>query len=580
MSLFLEKPIANRCVACFLAIVLSPICGFAQSSSQLSDWKGELADVPADGLFQHVANANGSNRGTLSPPPIPPSFEILAVADEEEHASDKDESLWSAAHFPEEREPLAYKIIESIPTLITKPEESVAKFFGLITHAEHDEPETELHEYPIGIQPLPERPPLIVELNEKFLAPGWLKQGIEIPTGAIWRPAFWVFGEYRTATQYFDNGSAEPIGEWANRLDLFGQLNLSGTERVVVGMRPLDRELASSRQFATWDFRNGDTINGFNADIQTLFFEGDFGEIFPYLDPYDTHWLDIGFSVGRMPLLAQQGLLMNESRLDAVTMTRNTVYGLGDLNLRMTGVYSWGYITRNSSTNPIQNTADSSSSMVALLTESDFRVRTVNADVVYVNSDDARFQDMLAFGLSSIRRWHGFENTYNTSLHVLGSIPTRDTTDYAQQGELLFSQTSWTPHHTEDLVWLNSFWAIDQFTSPTRDPLAGSPLAFTGILFGAAGVGRYGAPLGERTNNIAGASVAYQMFYDQTRQQIIWETGGFKETSGPARGALATGLRYQRAIGQHHILVLEGFVSKNEARNWGQGGRAEIRVKF
>ena len=73
-------------------------------------------------------------------------------------------------------------------------------------------------------------------------------------------------------------------------------------------MRPVDEELPDRRRFSSLDFRDG-SINGFNAEVQTLFFEGDFGEVFPHLDPLDVLRLDYGFSVGRMPLLAQQGLL-------------------------------------------------------------------------------------------------------------------------------------------------------------------------------------------------------------------------------------------------------------------------------
>ena len=64
-----------------------------------------------------------------------------------------------------------------------------------------------------------------------------------------------------------------------------------------------------------------------NIVPETLFFEGDFGEIFPGLDPYDTKLLDYGFSVGRQPVLIQDGLLINANRLDAVTVTRNTLNG-------------------------------------------------------------------------------------------------------------------------------------------------------------------------------------------------------------------------------------------------------------
>jgi hypothetical protein len=485
-------------------------------------------------------------------------------------------------HFPEDPPPPDQQFVERFPTALTWPNEPLGNFFAKILHSERYELHTELDDEPLGIQYIPDRPPLIVEWNERFLGPGELAPGTRIPTGAIWRPAFWVFGEYRTAVQHFDNGAAAPVSEWANRLDLFGQLNLSGTERILYGVRPFDKENApgTARRFAGYDFNTGGTEGG-NWDTQTAFFEGDIGEILPFLDPYDYKLLDYGFSVGRMPLLAQQGLLINEDRIDAVTLTRNTLNGWGNLNLRMTGVYAWDQVTRNSPLPGNPNERDNNSHMVALLTESDFFKRTVNVDFVYVDGD-AVHGDLFAFGVSAIRRHYWHHNTYNTSLHVLGSFPINGETPYNQQGELLFAQVSWTPHHYLDLIYLNAFLSIDQFTSPARGPLMGSPLGQTGILFAGAGVGRYGAPIVAQTNNLAGASLGYQWFFDGTRKQLIWEIGGVGETDGgPNRAAAATGLRYQEAVGQHFIVVLEGFVAKRESLPQpGVGGRAELRVKF
>jgi hypothetical protein len=48
-----------------------------------------------------------------------------------------------------------------------------------------------------------------------------------------------LFGTYRTAIQTFEDGT-ERYSEWANRLDMFANLQLSGTERVLIGMRPFD----------------------------------------------------------------------------------------------------------------------------------------------------------------------------------------------------------------------------------------------------------------------------------------------------------------------------------------------------
>ena len=490
------------------------------------------------------------------------------------------EKEWTAIQFPEEKAPFCWELAEALPTALTWPNKPLGHLFESLLFTEHDKLKTDLDEEPIGLQPIPSRPPLILELNEKFLDSGFLSQGVELPTGAVWRPSLWVFGQFRTALQYFDNrGPTTPVAESASRLDLFGQVNLSSTERLLIGLRPLDEELATRREFTSYDFNLDRTLDGWNADFQTLFFEGDFGEIFPWLDPYDSKLLDLGFSVGRMPLLAQQGLLINEDMIDAVTVTRNTLNGHGNLNLRMTGVYAWNRLNRNSPTTE-PNTLDPGSKMVALLTESDFACSTVNLDVAYAYGDPA-FGDLIAFGVSDIRRIHGYHNTYNTSLHVLASFPTDGTTPFAGQGELLFAQTSWTPHHTEDLTYVNAFLAIDQFTSPTRGPLMGGPLGQTGIVFAAPGVGRAGAPVPVRTNNTAGASLGYQFFFDHTRRQLILELGGQKEIEGSQnQGAIATVVRYQQALGQHFIWVCDGFVGKREGVGVSQGVRGEILVKF
>ena len=189
--------------------------------------------------------------------------------------------------------------------------------------------------------------------------------------------------------------------------------------------------------------------------------------------------------------------------------------------------------------------------------------------------------DLISVGVSSIRRHYFHHNSYNTSLHVLASFPTNDSTAYAQQGELIFAQTSWTPHHYHDLIYLNGFLAIDQFTSPARGPATASPLGLTGVAFAPVGLGRFGPPMGVRANDMAGGAIGYQWFFCDTRKQLIWEVGGAKETTGPTNnGSITTLLRYQAAHGQHKIFVADTFVGKQEARNVAVGGRLELRVKF
>ncbi|MEQ8851946.1 hypothetical protein [Gimesia sp.] len=206
--------------------------------------------------------------------------------------------------------------------------------------------------------------------------------------------------------------------------------------------------------------------------------------------------------------------------------------------------------------------------------------QTINADVATVHSSNQQFGSNTAFGISSIQRLHGYHNTYNTSFHVQASFPHEGATTASGQGELLFSQISLTPHHSNDLVYFNAFLAIDQFTSPARGTLAGGPLGQVGILYAASGLGQYGAALSNQATNAAGGSLGYQLFYDKTRQQLIFEIGGRKNTEGPNNGAIAGGIRYQKAIGQHWIMLLDSFVSKQESRGVGSGARVEFLAKF
>ena len=93
---------------------------------------------------------------------------------------------------------------------------------------------------PLQTEQSPNRPKPIVELGNPFLAQGLIGPGFTLPTGATWQPALLVFGSYRSVMQAFDTEGGN-VSEWSNRLDLFANLTLAGTERVLLGLRPLDR---------------------------------------------------------------------------------------------------------------------------------------------------------------------------------------------------------------------------------------------------------------------------------------------------------------------------------------------------
>ncbi|MFB3104536.1 MAG: hypothetical protein ACE1ZA_06360, partial [Pseudomonadales bacterium] len=363
------------------------------------------------------------------------------------------------------------------------------------------------------------------------------------------------------------------------RLDLFAFVNLTGTEHLVVAYRPFDEEtgrpLLGGREFTSYDLRTGNSLDGMNTNLQSLYFEGDFGELFPNLDPYDFSFNDWRFSVGRQPMSFQRGIMMNEDMIDAVSLTRNTTNGKGNLNMRSTFFWAWNNVTRISPTN-----ANSDAKIYGLITESDFAFNTLNVDVAYLE-DDAVMGDMWSLGISSTQRFVGFENTYNTRFHAISSYAPDGENGGAGTGTILFSQMSWTPHHTFDLIYANAFWTIDQYTSLSRAPLTGGPLGDTGLLFASAALGRFGPAVTNTTQREAGGAIGYQMFYDDRRKQVIAEFGGKKSTNGVDDGVLGLFLRSQNAVGQHIILIYDFLIAVRENRDGAStGARWEILYTF
>ena len=190
-------------------------------------------------------------------------------------------------------------------------------------------------------------------------------------------------------------------------------------------------------------------------------------------------------------------------------------------------------------------------------------------------------------GLGSTRRL----GRYNNTLRVLASFPVGDETLANRQGVLIHNQLSWSPHHSINHIYINGFVGINEFRSAARAPSAGGPLGRTGILFAAVGLGSYGAALGNMADYAVGGSVGYQMFFANTRKQLIIEAGGrytYDEDTMTARDAVALAARYQMAVGRRGVIVIDAFGAFDfddadlgpDSSDLNFGGRLEVLVKL
>jgi hypothetical protein len=432
--------------------------------------------------------------------------------------------------------------------------------------------ESALSDEPIPLKTpdeVPGRNPPLIEIGPDFLGTGDIPNGIELPTGAVWTPSLWVFGDFRTALNYVEAGDGgSNVQEWVNRLDIFANLRLTGTERFLIGFRPFDEDNEFSGYVWEPASRDGFT-NGLNFEPTVFFFEGEFGEIFPELDPDDTGIYDVGFSIGRQSITFQDGMMFND-RIDAVALTRDTVISPGIVDTRITALYGWGEVNRN------DNREDSNAMVFGLFTESDTRWSTIELDGAYVLSSSEEDGDGLYLGAGATQRI-GY---VNTTFRGNASFALDDESAAVSSGALLFGQASITPFGTDDLAYLDGFWAIDNYASAARDDDAGGPLGQVGLLFAAVGLGNYGAPLGNRADDAVGGAVGYQAFFNDYRTQVVLEVGGRKGTSDSNTDAAAFGARFQQALGDRLIFRLDGYVRWQDQLDEGAGMRAELQVRF
>jgi hypothetical protein len=415
---------------------------------------------------------------------------------------------------------------------------------------------------------VPERPPLLLELGDPFLHQGNLDPGIELDTGWVVQPRLWVFGTLRTAVQSYDNGVAPGTTEWANRFDLYANLQLSGTEKLIIGFRPLDRNKFTEFSRYGWSSENefSDETNG---RIRTLFFEGDLGSIFSKLDPPGMTPLDYGFSVGRQQLNFQDGIMINDI-VDSVGVVRNNLHLPGVSNLRVTSIYGWGELDTSR--------PDPRAQIVGLFLAADTSKVRWDIDGAWVKDSGQGNDGSFHYGVSAERPIGHLHTTFR----VNGSVAQDKETSGVGTGILLSTEFNITPSGSDDNVYFNSFWAIDNFTQISREPVVGGPLATFGILFASASLGNYLSELSGAAEEIVGAALGYQAFWDRHSKNLTLEVVGRHDTSNKKtkNSDVAAGFQYQQRFGRRIQWQVDSYYAIQENRDNGVGLRTEILYQF
>ena len=427
---------------------------------------------------------------------------------------------------------------------------------------------------PMQTSSFPPRPGPYLSLGNPYFGEGYIGPGFKLPTGTMVQPQFFLYGLVRSGVQTFNNGVDPATTQWVNSLQLFANFNPTPTERFLVEFRPLD----TTTKFSGYNWQpttgpNSGWQNALNGRLYTLFFEGNFLSLFPGLDNGKSNLLGFDFSIGRQLLFLQSGVLINDN-IDMVSITRPSLFSLGSSAATASLIYAWGNIHRNG------GVVSDSAQLIGGFLRSDYRTSTLEVDAFYSPANQAVGGDGYYAAASAIQRIGKF----NANLTVAGSLaadrltPNQTTVN---NGALVFGQISTDAPGTENIIYLDTFLAIDSFTSASRAADAGGPLGQTGLLFGATGLGNFGAALANTSTNSAGAALGYQIFFDKLyRKQLTLEVGAQTQTIGAKQSAVAAGIQYEQAFGRNWVAIIgaEGALQKNMCPL--SGLRLELDLNF
>jgi len=420
--------------------------------------------------------------------------------------------------------------------------------------------------YGLQVDLVPEHiPGPYLSAGPPFFHPGKITEGFEIPTGAIWQPQFFVFGTFQTGIQTFDDGEQD-VSQWVNRLDVYANLNLTPTERVLLGFRPLDED----GEFSGFQFNPDEGgLDAVNGRVRTFFFEGKISSLFPNLERRFGNWTNAYYSIGRQELVVQGGQMIDDT-IDLIGLTRPTIYALGGNRATVRTVFGWNYLNRGN------NQRQDASMLLGLFGTINYTETIVDLDAAVVTGSQAGGTGLYLGG--SARQTLG--EWLNTTFRANGSVALDRSSDAVNTGLLLFAELATNPSRTRNVLYLNGFWGFQHFTSAARDFDAGGPLGQTGILFAATGLGDFGPALDDSAVRSIGAALGYQMFFDALRQQLVLEAGTRVRTTSPTGAQGAVGFQWEQALLQNFVWTVGGSYTVQESIPNGWGLRSSLTVQF
>ncbi len=454
------------------------------------------------------------------------------------------------------------------------------------TYSEVYDPEAQIQVYG-GKSAVPVVRPLL-EIGRDLYGPGEIGEGIAI-FGEKNRitPQLLLFGDARTAIAYNKDAAGKEVGQAAVDLNLFANLQLTGTERVLMFWEPLQNGANQTR----WEFAGPDRDRKQDPSVKlgnqptTLFFEGDLGAIVAGLSDEYQPW-DLPFSFGRMPLLFQNGIWLEDAFIGAAfTIPAKNSAALGITNFDLTFFGGFQEITTPGVRNGAGQQDDAEAAMIGVAGFFDVAEGYLETGVAYIHDKDKSDGDFSYLNLTAgfSKRYFGTVSNATRAIMNVGQAPGGGRKK-AANGFLLLSENAFITHLPLTLIPYANFWlGKDNPQSVARAGAAGGVLKNTGLAFETDNLTGF-PTLDPTAGDTLGGAIGVQYLFGLD-QQLVAEVAAVipwdGENGAVSDNQYAFSLRYQIPITNQFIIRADAIYGVQDGpADDLYGARLELRYKF
>lgn len=415
----------------------------------------------------------------------------------------------------------------------------------------------------------------------------WIEYGLPfydrgpIPPSEHWcgctnpvQQKFYVYGDWRTGAAHIENaaGADQVI---ATRLNLELDYWITSTERLHMFSGPLQD---GAQFFRYQDGRLFGELNLWDANTDTLFFEGDLGQM---LGGWNGEYaaFDMPVTVGLIPMLFQNGTWMLDAFWGAaVTLPARNNPALDWSNYDITFFAAADQVSTDAFAGD-----NHAGSLLGATTFIEARGGYFEIGYAYVGDDRPADRDYHNLGVSYTRRYLG---KVSNSVRVIVNAGQRGPKNLrTADGVLLLVENSLITSQPYNVIpYLNFFAGMGQPQPAARAAAAGGVLFNTGILFQVDGLTGY-PTLDATAQNTVGAAAGIDLLAPDFDQQLILEAAVLHANSRQAfRNApgdqFGLGMRWQLPLTNAWLLRVDAMHGWLDNARDVSGVRGELRWKF